>query len=323
LLENEAITKWGSFKTLDNKPNDFESFWKNGKKQVDSLSFNFSLVKSELYSIVAEAYDLYFVGINNAKIHAQLVQPKDPIKPMPVLFQFHGYHGNAGDWGDKIAYAAEGILVVTLNVRGQGGQSEDTTISKGGTIKGHIIRGVEEGPENLLYRQVYLDIYQLIQIVTKLPNIDLNHLYAYGASQGGALALLASYFEPKIKQVFCLYPFLSIFREAFKLDVEDSAYEELAYWFRYRDPQHKQELSFFKTLDYIDLQFFTSNIQAKVLWGIGLEDRVCHPKLQMGIYNTLKSEKEMMFLPEYGHEYIPEFSDAMRKKIYLDLNKDY
>ena len=120
-----------------------------------------------------------------------------------------------------------------------------------------------------------------------------------------------------------MYPFLSIFREAFKLDVEDSAYEELAYWFRYRDPQHKQELSFFKTLDYIDLQFFTSNIQAKVLWGIGLEDRVCHPKLQMGIYNTLKSEKEMMFFPEYGHEYIPEFSDAMRKKIYLDLNKDY
>ena len=40
----------------------------------------------------------------------------------------------------------------------------------------------------------------------------------------------------------------------------------------------------------------------------------------MGVYNAIKSTKEMLFYPEYAHEYIPEFSDIMRKQMFLDLN---
>lgn len=321
MLKDVAIENWASFHSQDQKPVNFDEFWRKGQAEVDRLGLNYQLVKRELYSKVAEAFDLYFLGVNGATIHAQLVRPIQAKTKMPVLFQFHGYHSNAGDWGDKIGYAAEGIMTVALNIRGQGGPSEDTTASKGSSLKGHIIRGLEEGPENLMFRQVYLDIYQITRLVTQMENVDLDHLYAYGASQGGALALLCAYFEPRIKKVFTLYPFLSIFREAYRLDVTNSAYEELAYWFRFRDPQHKQEETFFNTLDYIDLQFFTPKIQASVVWGIGLEDRICHPKLQMGVYNTLESPKEMLFFPEYEHEYIPEFSDVMRKHLYLALTQ--
>lgn len=320
MLKDIAIENWGSFHSQDQKPEDFDEFWRKGRAEVDELGLGYRLVKRELYSKVAEAFDLYFTGVNGATIHAQLVRPIQGKTKMPVLFQFHGYHSNAGDWGDKVGYAAEGIMTVALNIRGQGGPSEDTTTSKGNSLKGHIIRGIEEGPENLMFRQAYLDIYQLTRLVTQMENVDVNNLHAYGASQGGALALLCAYFEPRIKNVFTLYPFLSIFREAFRLDVTNSAYEELAYWFRFRDPQHKQEEKIFKTLDYIDLQFFTPEIKASIVWGIGLEDRVCHPKLQMGIYNSLACPKEMLFFPEYEHEYIPEFSDVMRKHLYLALN---
>lgn len=320
MLKDVALENWGDFRSDDFKPEDFEEFWRKGKEEVDERGLDYQLVKRELYSSVAEGFDLYFKGVNGAKIHAQLVRPLNIETKLPVLFQFHGYHSNAGDWGDKIGYAAEGMMTVALNIRGQGGPSEDNTISKGNSLKGHIIRGLEEGPENLLFRQVYLDIYHLTRIVTHMPTVDINNLYAYGASQGGALALICSYFEPRIQTVFTLYPFLSIFREAYRLDVENSAYEELAYWFRFRDPQHKQEKAVFATLDYIDLQFFVPDIKAKVFWGIGLEDRVCHPKLQLGVYNRLETAKNMLFFPEYAHEYIPEFSDVMRKHLYLSMN---
>lgn len=321
MLKDVALENWGRFQSNDIKPKGFDAFWRKGKEEVDLLGLNYQLIKRDLYSSVAEGFDLYFQGINGAKIHAQLIRPIHPVKKTPVLFQFHGYHSHAGDWGDKIGFAAEGIMTVALNIRGQGGPSQDLTVSKGNSLKGHIIRGLEEGPENLLFRQAYLDIYQLTKIVTQMSEVDTTQLFAYGASQGGALALLCSYFEPRIKTVFTLYPFLSIFREAYRLDVENSAYEELAYWFRFRDPQHKKEEFFFKTLDYIDLQFFVPDIKAKVLWGIGLEDRVCHPKLQFGVYNRLNTVKDMLFFPEYAHEYIPEFSDEMRKQMYLSINE--
>lgn len=321
MLKSVALENWENYQSSDLKPADFDEFWKKGKKEVEDLGVNYQLVQHEIYSSIAEGFDLYFEGVNGARIHAQLVRPKNIQKKMPVLFQFHGYHSNAGDWGDKIAYAAEGILTVTLNVRGQGGPSEDTTVSRGNSLKGHIIRGLKEGPDNLFFRQVYLDIYQLTRIVTHMPMVDTDNLYAYGASQGGALALISSYFEKRIQTVFTLYPFLSNFREAYRLDVEQSAYEELAYWFRFNDPQHKHEEYFFNTLDYIDLQFFVSDLKANVLWGIGLEDRVCHPKLQFGVYNKITTDKELLFFPEFGHEYIPDFSDFMRKDIYLSLNE--
>lgn len=320
MLKDVALENWGEFLSQDIKPENFDQFWQKGKQQVEQLGLDHRLIRHDIYSSVAEAFDLYFEGVNGARIHAQVVKPIAADKKMPVLFQFHGYHSDAGDWGDKIGYAAEGIMTVTLNIRGQGGPSQDTTQSQGSSLKGHIIRGLEEGPENLLFRQAYLDIYQITRIITSRPDIDVEHLYAYGASQGGALALIASYFEPRIKKVFSLYPFLSIFREAYRLDVNNSAYEELAYWFRFRDPQHLQEAEFFKTLDYIDLQYFAADIKADVVWGIGLEDRVCHPKLQFGVYNSLSEAKEMLFFPEYAHEYIPEFSDIMRKHIYLAIN---
>ena len=138
MLKDIAIENWGSFHSHDQKPEDFDEFWRKGQAEVDELGLRYRLVKRELYSKVAEAFDLYFIGLNGATIHAQLVRPIQGKTKMPVLFQFHGYHSNAGDWGDKVGYAAEGFMTVALNIRGQGGPSEDTTTSKGNSLKGHI-----------------------------------------------------------------------------------------------------------------------------------------------------------------------------------------
>lgn len=60
---------------------------------------------------------------------------------------------SSGDWSDKVALAAEGIAVIALDVRGQGGKSQDRLVTTGGTVKGHVIRGVEDGPNNLYYKR--------------------------------------------------------------------------------------------------------------------------------------------------------------------------
>ena len=313
MYTKDALAKWHDYLGSQQKPADFTEFWQKGLAEVDLLGTTHEMTPHELFSKQAEGFDLTFTGVGGARVHAQVIRPKANQNKCPVLFQFHGYHGDAGDWTDKVALAAEGFWVVALDVRGQGGLSENVSQTSGGTLKGHIIRGVETGPDHLFYRSVFLDIYQLTRIILHYPEVDSKECYAYGASQGGALALICAALAPQIKESFVCYPFLSDYREAYRLDVTNSAYEELAYWFRFKDPLHEKEEDFFATLDYIDLQYFAPRITGKVHWAIGLEDTVCPPKTQFAVYNNLinVADKKLYSYPEYGHEYLPRFGDIM------------
>ena len=50
--------------------------------------------------------------------------------------------GRGWDWADMLAYTVAGYGVVSMDVRGQSGYSQDGLRSPlGNTVKGHIIRG--------------------------------------------------------------------------------------------------------------------------------------------------------------------------------------
>ena len=54
---------------------------------------------------------------------------------------------------------------------------------KGITHNGHIIRGLDDSPEKLYYRSVFLDCAQLAGIVMNFPEVDANRVGATGGSQ--------------------------------------------------------------------------------------------------------------------------------------------
>ena len=49
---------------------------------------------------------------------------------------------------------------------------------------------------------------------------------------------------------------------------------------------------------------------------MALEDSVCHPKTQFAVINRAKTIQEILFYPEYGHEYLPQYQDFIRKKLF-------
>ena len=102
------------------------------------------MTKSEFQTPAVECYDMYFTGVNGARIYVKHLRPRNITKKIPAVLQFHGYSGSSGDWSSKLGYAASGIAVFAMDVRGQGGKSEDTGGVRGNTLHGHIIRGLEE-----------------------------------------------------------------------------------------------------------------------------------------------------------------------------------
>src|SRR5205807_4691104 len=133
------------------------------------------------------------------------------------------------------------------------------------THRGHIIRGLDDSPERLLFRQIYLDCAQLAGIVMGFPEVDPDRVGATGGSQGGGLTLACAALEPRIKRAAPVFPFLSDFRRIWEMDLATQAYEELRLFFRYFDPLHEREDEYFTRLGYIDNQHLAHRIRAEVL----------------------------------------------------------
>lgn len=296
-------------------PRDFNDFWEKGLKEMRATDSKVELISADFQAAGVECFDLYFTGVGGARVHAKLLSPSKADKPHPAILMFHGYTGNAGDWADKLAYVSQGYTVAALDCRGQGGLSEDNSSVIGNTYHGQIIRGLNDAldgkPEKLLFRQIFLDTAQLAKIVMEMPDVDPDRVGATGGSQGGALTVACIALEPRIKLAAPFYPFLSDYKRVWDMDQGEAAYIELREYFRFFDPTHEKEDKIFEALGYIDIQNLAPRIKTKVLWTIGLMDTVCPPSSQFAVYNKIKSDKEMIFYPDYAHEPLPGLADKI------------
>lgn len=291
------------------RPADFDTYWERALQEMKETDPQLELIESEFQVPYADCYHLYFTGVNGARIHAKYVRPKHAPRPHPAVLQFHGYAHHSADWADKLIYAFLGFTVVAMDCRGQGGLSEDAGGVKGTTHKGHLIRGLDDHPDRLLFRQIYLDTAQLAGIVMDMPEVDASRVGAIGGSQGGGLALACAALEPRVSRVAPSVPFLCDYKRVWEMDLARDAYEELRTFFRHHDPQHTREDEIFERLGYIDVQHLADRIRGKVMMGVGLLDTVCPPSTQFAAYNRIRSDKRLELYPDFVHERLPGFED--------------
>ncbi|MFN2151905.1 MAG: acetylxylan esterase, partial [Anaerolineales bacterium] len=181
----------------------------------------------------------------------------------------------------------------------------------GWTLNGHIVRGLDDDPKNLLYRAIFLDTAQLARIVMGMPEVDPARVGATGGSQGGGLTLACVALEPRIKKAAPVFPFLCDYQRVWKIDEDVNAYDELRAWFRRFDPRHERESEIFTKLGYIDNQHLAPRIQAEVLMAVGFMDEICPPSTQFAAYNKITAPKSMVTYPDYGHEGLPDLNDII------------
>jgi cephalosporin-C deacetylase len=293
------------------RPADFDDYWKRAIAEMSAVEAKVELVPSSFQTPQAECFDLYFTGVRGARIHAKYVRPRKAEGKHPAIVQFHGYSANSGDWSDKLVYASLGFSVLSMDARGQGGQSEDAGGVKGNTLNGHIIRGLDDHPDNLLFRHIFLDAAQLAGIALSLPEVDPGHVYATGGSQGGALAIACAALEPRVSKLGTVYPFLCDYRRTWNMDLAKDAYQELKNYFRSFDPLHEREDEVFERLGYIDLQFLAGRIKAEVVMAVGLMDTICPPSTQFAAYNKITAPKQTLIYPDFGHEHLPGLNDKL------------
>ncbi|XID90692.1 alpha/beta fold hydrolase [Paenibacillaceae bacterium WGS1546] len=298
-----------AYRGINPRPADFDAYWERALAEMRAVDPQVELVPSGFRTPAAECFDLYFTGVRGARIHAKYLRPRQAPEPHPAVVLFHGYTGSAGDWADKLAYVSLGFSVLAMDCRGQGGSSEDSGGVKGNTHHGHIIRGLDDHEDNLLFRHIFLDTAQLAGIAIGLPEVDPERVYAAGGSQGGALTIACAALEPRVRKLAPVYPFLSDYKRTWEMDLAKDAYQELRTYFRHFDPLHEREDEIFTKLGYIDLQHLAHRIRGDVLMFVGLMDTICPPSTQFAAYNKITASKQLVVYPDFGHEHLPGATD--------------
>jgi cephalosporin-C deacetylase len=293
------------------RPADHDAYWERALAEMRATDPRVELMPHAMNAPYAECFDMYFTGVRGARIHAKYVRPAHQKGRHPAVLQFHGYTGNSGDWSEKLKWAALGFSVAALDCRGQGGLSEDTGGVKGTTHRGHIIRGLDDQPDNLLFRHIFLDTAQLARIVMGMSDVDPDSVGATGGSQGGGLTLACAALEPRVRRAFPVFPFLSDYLRVWEMDLAARAYEEIAWYFRTFDPLHEREAEIFATLGYIDVQHLAARVRAETCMAVGLMDEICPPSSQFAAYNRITSAKSLVIYPDFSHESLPGVDDRV------------
>ncbi|MGH7921557.1 MAG: acetylxylan esterase [Candidatus Dormibacteraceae bacterium] len=293
------------------RPADFDRYWATALAEAAELDPRPELTPAHFDGGFAECFDLRFTGFGGAGIHARYWRPRAAAGPHPALLFFHGYSGRAPDWTAMLGWAARGYSVAALDCRGQGGESEDPGGVRGNTQEGHIIRGLDDAPEALLFRQIFLDTATLARIVMGMDEVDAKRVGATGASQGGGLTLACAALVPELKLAAPVYPFLSDYQRVWEMDLAVDAYQELRQYFRRFDPRHEREAEVFTRLGYIDVHHLAPRIQAQVLLVTALSDTVCPPSTQFAAYNAITAPKRQVLYPDFGHESLPDADDLV------------
>lgn len=292
------------------KPHDVDQFWDRGLAELDRTAPQVELKPADFAVPGAEAFELRFTSVGGARIFAKFLRPAKRAGRLPAVLLFHGYSQSSGDWFDKLAWVAQGYCVAALDVRGQGGKSQDPGGVLGTTLNGHIIRGLDDvSPDKLFYRGVFLDTAQLARVVMAMPEVDPGRVAAIGGSQGGALTIACAALEPRIAKAAPIFPFLCDYQRVWEMDQAKDAYAELKTFFRHFDPRHEREREIFTRLGYIDCQFLAHRIRASVLMAVGLMDSICPPSTQYAAFNKMTCPKEAVIYPDFGHEGLPGFPD--------------
>ena len=305
------LAKLKTYKGSSPCPKDIDRYWDKAIAEMKAVDARVELVPAEFTTPFADCFDLWFTGVGGARVYAKYLRPKKTTGKHPAVVEFHGYSGSSGDWIGKLPYVALGYTIASLDCRGQGGKSEDVGGTKGNTLNGHIVRGLEDSPEKLLYRSIFLDTAQLAGIVMAMDEVDPARVGVTGGSQGGGLTLACAALEPRVKRAAPVFPFLCDYKRVWDMDLAKGAYDELAQWFRRFDPRHEREDEVFTRLGYIDVQNIAKRIKAEVHMFVGLMDTVCPPSTQFAAYNKITSKKGLTIYPDFGHEGLPGHQDRI------------
>lgn len=291
---------------------DFEAFWEKTISLALAQPLNGELVPYNLPTAGLQCYAVRFDGFNGGRLAGWYVRPTAAGR-FGGLCMYHGYSGRAPRPMEMIPYAAQGLCVLSMDCRGQNGQSQDASVAPEGHAHGWMTKGLRD-PWNYYYRNVYADAIRALELLARREEVDDTRLAITGASQGGGLTLAVAALSERPALAMADVPFLCDFKRA--IDITPSGpYPEFVSYFKSFPGEYEQAI---RTLSYHDCMNLAPWIDCRIIVSNNLWDDICPPSTIFAAYHHIENaNKEMVIYPFHKHD-VPYDQSEVRLKALVE-----
>jgi cephalosporin-C deacetylase len=282
---------------------DFQPFWETTLSASDKQPLNAELIPFDLPARGLECFAVRFDGFGGGRLAGWYLRP-DSRGKCPGLCVYHGYSGRGPRPLDLISLAAQGICVLSMDCRGQNGQSQDAALYPEGHHNGWMTAGIRD-PRTYYYRYVYADAVRALEVLAHRDEVNPGRLAITGVSQGGGLTLAVAALSRKPVLALPDIPFLCDFRRSIQI-APAGPYPEITAFLKAFPHLYEQAL---RTLSYFDCLNLAPWITCRTVISNGLWDDICPPSSIYGVYNHITAEKQMEVYPFHKHEVAYEHNE--------------
>jgi cephalosporin-C deacetylase len=278
------------------RESDFDSFWKSTIAEAVQQPLNAELIPYSLPSRGVECFAVRFDGYKGGRIAGWFVRP-DARGEYPGAVFYHGYSGRALRPLDLLPFANQGMCVLSMDCRGQNGQSQDTAVYADGHATGWMTKGIRH-PKDYYYRHVFADAVRAVELLARRDEVDESRLAVTGISQGGGISLAVAALSERVTLAVADVPFLCDYRRAIQI-AQSGPYLEIVSFLK-AFPNMQDEAM--RTLSYCDCLNLAPWIRCKTIVCNCLWDDICPPSTIYGVYHQINAEKKMEIYPFHKHE---------------------
>lgn len=292
------------------EPADFRAFWEKAVEQNRRLDLDPQMeLLAERSTGDMNVYQINFQNYRRgARVYGILCVPKAPGKyPAILTVPGAGIRAYNGD----TANAERGYITLEIGIHGIPVNLPAhiySELSAGGLSNYWDIR--LDDKDNYFYKRVILGCLRAVDFIYTLPQFDGETLAVRGQSQGGALTIITTSLDSRVKAFAAYHPALS--------DLTGYLHGRAGGWPNFfRGNPAAATPQKLETVGYYDAVNFARYIKVPGWLTFGFNDMTVSPTSMYAVYNTISSPKELFLVEDIGHTVYPE----QRRKEYEWLDK--
>lgn len=281
-----------------NVPADFKVFWDKAKAENAKIPMDPKL--RLLPERSNDSINVYEVSVQNfepgSRIYGILCVPKKAGKyPAILTVPGAGVGPKAGDLG----MAAKGFVTLQIGIHGIPVTMADSVYKRLATeekYKRYRVSGIEDR-DKFYFKRVFLGCVRAIDFIYSLPEFDGQNLAVAGGSQGGALTIVTTALDSRVKYLVAFAPAMC--------DLTGYLHGRAGGWPHTFNAKSYQTKNRIETSKYYDVANFAQFIKVPGFYSWGFNDETCPPTSMYSAYNVITAPKELFIAKDAGHWYYP------------------
>lgn len=294
------------------KPRDFEKYWKNVLAKSREIPLDLKLISLDKKS--TETTNYYAISYQDnaykSRFFGTLTIPKKDGK-YPAIIRFPG--AGVIPLGGNTAISQKDVITLDLYIHPfytnmEAGFYEN--LQKNSLYMNYMFWGVNNR-DTYYYNRVITGCVKAVDVIYFLPQFDGDNLAAWGSSQGGALSIITTALDKRIKAIVALCPAMS--------DFTGYLYGRAGGWphfFNKDNIGNYNNKQVIDVLSYYDVVNFSKMITVPGFYSWGFNDEVTPPTSFYAAFNTIKAPKEVLIIPKGIHKIYPEQTEKTNNWIF-------